>query len=128
MISNLFLPFKTCIAQNIFRAPAADLHHATIKTESPLQLRAGWQLSGPAALLQPCLSHSPETVFQREIVCVMTMSQSLVTARAESGEHPCWLCFRSKIIRGGGVGGVMAFWHLGDAFFIYCNYSFSTDI
>lgn len=85
MSSNrFFLQSKrqTRIAQNL-SVPAADLHHATIKTESPLQLRAGWQFSAHAASLQPLLSHGSEAVFEREPLFVMKTSQSFVMARAE---------------------------------------------
>lgn len=63
MISGLFLlqsQHKTRIARNLVRSPTADLHHATIKTESPLQLKVGWQFYDGAASLQPFLSHSSE--------------------------------------------------------------------
>lgn len=97
MISSLFLlqSDKTRIAQNLGRSPTADLHHATIKTESPLQLKVGWQFPGGAASLQPFLSHSSETIFQHQDFLVMTMSQTLVLL-----EQRCWDYFKKTIITG----------------------------
>lgn len=98
MISSLFLlqsQHKTRIARHLVRSPTADLHHATIKTESPLQLKVGWQFSGGAASLQPFLSHSSETVFWHEDFLVVTMSQTLVLR-----EQRCWYYFKKKIITG----------------------------